>query len=307
MHRAHAKEILFKTDSINFQLDPEEYGLDIISNRKNELDLTQYCQVSEVYREPLSATSLSIATTLDHNKVAIKKIYKEDLITGFQKRQAVQEFPLHCSLNHSNIVKGLEWSENDNEYVMVMEYMNNATYFQEKIDRNLTPVKNEIKMKSYIIDALEGLIYLHSKGITHGDIKLENMLVNTLDEDGSIPIIKLCDLGLARVLSEKNSKFLMETPVGSQSYMAPEIKANAYVDSKIDMWALGVVLYKMSVAYKPTQITGYKYGQGPIPFRKFDWKKRSHELQDFVTNLLEVDPEKRISAEEALQHPWFQI
>jgi len=97
--------------------------------------LTQYCQVSEVYREPLSATSLSIATTLDHNKVAIKKIYKEDLITGFQKRQAIQEFPLHCSLNHSNIVKGLEWSENDNEYVMVMEYMNNATYFQEKIDR----------------------------------------------------------------------------------------------------------------------------------------------------------------------------
>ena len=161
------------------------------------------------------------------------------------------------------------------------------------------------------------------------------MLVNTADDGGSIPIvyklavypipnqkqIKLCDFGLARVQSDK-SKFFMETPVGSQSYMAPEIKAvselsltlnhnsrkqNAYVDSKIDMWALGVVLYKMSVAYKPTQIAGYKYGQGPIPFRKFDWKKRSHELQDLVTNLLEVDPGRRISAEEALQHPWFQI
>jgi len=67
-------------------------------------------------------------------KVAIKKIYKEDLITDFQKRQAVQEFPLHCSLNHQNIVKGMEWSESDSEYMMVMEYMNKATYFQEKID-----------------------------------------------------------------------------------------------------------------------------------------------------------------------------
>lgn len=80
-----------------------------------------------------------------------------------------------------------------------------------------------------------------------------------------------------------------------------------YVNEKIDMWALGVTLYKMAVAYKPTQITGYNYGLGPIPFRKTDWRKRSPELQDLVTKLLEVNVEKRISAEEALQHPWFQI
>jgi len=73
------------------------------------------------------------------------------------------------------------------------------------------------------------------------------------------------------------------------------------------MWALGVVLYKMAVAYKPTQIAGYKYGKDPIPFRPVDWKKRSYELQDLIEKMLEVDPEKRISAQEALEHPWFQF
>jgi calcium/calmodulin-dependent protein kinase I len=61
----------------------------------------------------------------------------------------------------------------------------------------------------------------------------------------------------------------------------------------------------MAVAYKPTAIANYKYGNGPIPFRKVDWRKRPL-LQDLVTGMLEFDPEKRLSAEEALAHEWFQ-
>ncbi len=72
------------------------------------------------------------------------------------------------------------------------------------------------------------------------------------------------------------------------------------------MWALGIVIYKMSVAYKPTQIAGYKYENGPIPFRKVDWRKRSPELQDLILQMLKMDPKERISAKDALQHPWFQ-
>ncbi len=52
----------------------------------------------------------------------------------YQKTQAAQEFPLHCSLDHEMIVKGQEWTENDSEYILVMEYMNDADYFKEKIE-----------------------------------------------------------------------------------------------------------------------------------------------------------------------------
>ena len=81
----------------------------------------------------------------------------------------------------------------------------------------------------------------------------------------------------------------------------------SYVDEKIDIWALGIIIYKMAVAYRPTQISGYKYGNGPIPFREVDWRKRSPNLKDLIIKMLEVDPEKRISAAEALKHPWFQV
>jgi serine/threonine protein kinase len=85
------------------------------------------------------------------------------------------------------------------------------------------------------------------------------------------------------------------------------ISQDSYCSEKIDLWAAGILLYKLSVAYKPTNIGGYKYGSGPIPFRDRDWKKRSHEHKDLVSKLLEFDPTKRISAEEALLHPWFSI
>jgi len=189
---------------------------------------------------------------------------------------------------------------------MEMEFMNKAEYFKEKIDVNLNPIKNELKMKSYMADILEGLNYLHKKGMVHGDVKLENCLVHKYEEE-SLPIVKLCDFGLTRFIDKDCNKFVMETPVGSKSYMAPEIKANAKCDEKIDMWAAGIMLYKMAVAYRPNQIAGYKYGSGPIPFRKVDWKRRSPELQDLVTQLLEFNSEKRISCEEALSHAWFQV
>ncbi len=67
------------------------------------------------------------------------------------------------------------------------------------------------------------------------------------------------------------------------------------------------MLYKMSVAYKPTILGNYKYGSGPVPFRKIDWRKRSPQLQDLVSKLLEFKSEDRISAEEALDHPWFTL
>jgi len=161
-------------------------------------------------------------------------------------------------------VKGLERADNSREYILIMEYMNDAEYFKEKIDTRLSPIKNEEKIKSYANDILESLVYLHGKGIVHGDIKLENLLIHRFQGE-KVPIVKLCDFGLSRAVDPKTKKFLMTVPVGSVSYMAPEIKTNAYVDEKIDMWALGIALYKMCVAYKPTQISGYKYGDGLFP------------------------------------------
>lgn len=79
------------------------------------------------------------------------------------------------------------------------------------------------------------------------------------------------------------------------------------MDKSIDIWSFGISLYKMAACYFPTAIGGYKYGTGPIPFRKNEWKyfEGKDLIQDLIKQCLYIDPSKRISAEDALNHPWF--
>ena len=65
------------------------------------------------------------------------------------------------------------------------------------------------------------------------------------------------------------------------------------------------MLYEMAVAYKPTQVKKFRYSDGDLPFRRFDWRRRTPELQDLISNCMTYDPTKRITAEDALMHPWF--
>jgi serine/threonine protein kinase len=88
-------------------------------------------------------------------------------------------------------------------------------------------------------------------------------------------IAKLCDFGLSGRL-DSDGKINM-TRVGTMGYMAPEL-GKGPVDSSIDMFSFGVVLYEMTTAYKPTAVKNFKYGSGPIPFRNVDWRKRNRNL-----------------------------
>lgn len=74
------------------------------------------------------------------------------------------------------------------------------------------------------------------------------------------------------------------------------------------MWSFGLCLYKMAVAYFPKAIKNYKFSDGPIPFRRSDWGcyEEKEYIQDLIVRCLKVNPEERITSEEALNHPWFE-
>lgn len=112
--------------------------------------------------------------------------------------------------------------------------------------------------------------------MVHADIKLENILKQSAEVSEEYDIAKLCDFGLSGKLNPSDGKIAMQR-VGTSGYMAPEL-GKGPVDSSIDMFSFGVVLYEMATAYKPTAVKSYQYGSGPVPFRNVDWRNRNRHL-----------------------------
>ena len=121
----------------------------------------------------------------------------------------------------------------------------------------MTPIKNIDKLQAYALDVLEGLQYIHSQGVIHSDMKLQNLLLDrpTAEEkaEGDLPRVKICDFGLSHIRDPKlDGKSQMLTRCGTQGYIAPEVqKKDTVIGPEIDMWAFGVMLYEMCSAYKP--------------------------------------------------------
>ena len=156
-----------------------------------------------------------------------------------------------------------------------------------------------------------GLKYIHDNDIIHADMKPHNILYHR-NEDSELPLVKICDFGISLKINKAETgskKTLMKQRSGTAGYIAPEVKANGVmVGREIDMWAMGVIVYEMCVGYKPTQVKNYMYGTGDIPFRPRDWrhlKEKGKYAQDFVLKCLQLDPEKRITVEEALNHEFL--
>ena len=129
---------------------------------------------------------------------------------------------------------------------------------------------NTKKLQAYALDTLEGLKYIHSQGVIHSDLKLQNLLLERpLPEEkaqGDLPLVKICDFGLAHLREPSiGGKAKMPTRCGTLGYIAPEVGSrDSLVGPEIDMFALGVIMYEMMTAYKPTKLQKYRYGKFSI-------------------------------------------
>ncbi|KAM3141244.1 hypothetical protein pb186bvf_006629 [Paramecium bursaria] len=292
--------------------------MDYVIKNVSAQELSQrFTDKFEVYNEEMSPTSVDIG--YDHKmnvQVAIKHVHKDQLLSQQQKNQAIIECTAHSLLKHQNLVQLYDCFQTDKEYTLILEYMNQANYFKEKIDENLKPISNEEKLKTYLLDILEGLNYTHKLGYIHCDIKLENLFCHK-DEETETRIVFIYKSKNSRLKLEildqfinmiwKQEKDLWQINVVQHLIQHPRQPIIVQQHQKLIYGHLGIVLYKMGCGYKPTQIQGFKYGQGPIPFRKFDWKNRSPNLQDMIIQMLQMDPQNRPTCEQLLQHKWFDI
>ena len=149
---------------------------------------------------------------------------------------------------------------------------------------------------------MSALTFIHSKGIAHRDLKLENLL---FDENMNL---KIADFGLSNIMTDGKS---LKTFCGSPDYAAPEILKNAAYDgTKIDAWSTGVILYTMLCGRLPFESTNQskmfrKIVNGDFKFDEERDCGLSDEVKDLIYKLLDPNPITRFSVKQAQEHPWL--
>ena len=274
----------------------------------------QYRVIKELYRAEIGNTTIHLAKKRpepgqpeDSELVIFKEIDLRMLDQGEYLNQHRNEFIIHKEMNHENIIRCFDYEETNGQIVALIEYSNQPEYLQIELDDNMEPIADEFMLRTFMIDLLDALVYIHKKCIVHCDIKLEN-IIGHMSPGDSFPSLKICDFGLARRIDPITQKVYVEKKFGTMNYMAPEVKDKSYISTKVDVWGLGLVFYKMCTTYLPTQLQRDWIAKGAkLPFRQADWADRSDQLRDLITKMLIIDPEARISAQEALEHPYLSI
>ncbi|KAJ3145874.1 hypothetical protein HDU86_000601 [Geranomyces michiganensis] len=224
--------------------------------------------------------------------------------------QARNEASIISSLNHPNIVRLLTTFETDRYSCLVLEYVPNSDLY-DLITNHSTSLTPQF-VRRIFRELVSAVAYLHAQNIAHCDLKIENILV---DSDAGV---KVTDFGLAQRFEPDGPP--LTTRCGSEEYAAPElIQALPYDGRKIDVWALGIVLFTLLTNEMP-----FTHRPGERPRRMFHRIARGDYAfplisdgngsgrqpaddmaKDLVKRMLTTNPAKRITAEEILRHPYL--
>ncbi|EWS71123.1 calmodulin-domain kinase (macronuclear) [Tetrahymena thermophila SB210] len=232
------------------------------------------------------------------------KIINKKKIPFNEKESFLREIKILKKLDHPNILKLYEFLEDSDNYYLITEFCEGKELFDVIQDNceNLT----EKDIASIVQQILQSLAYAHSNKIMHRDIKPENIMVQT-DKNNNY-IIKLVDWGIGSDFGSNDST--LNQKCGTPYYAAPEVIKKKY-NEKCDIWSTGVILYTLLVSEIPfggdsTTDIILNVLKGKYDLKGQEWNKVSDEAKDLVQKMLNYEYENRISAEEALQHPWFK-
>jgi len=237
-------------------------------------------------------------TNLETNKVLAGKVMPKANLTKSRSRQKLMtEIRLHKSLRHPNIVK-FEHVFEDQENVYILLELCEHQSLSELVKRRKR--LTEIEVQSYTMQIIDALRYIHNNRIIHRDLKLGNIF---LDEKMQV---KMGDFGLAAKLEFDGER--KRTVCGTPNYLAPEILDGKSGHSyHVDVWALGVVMYAMLFGRPPFETTDVKTTYKKIKANEYVFPDVgvSEHAKDVIKNILVSEPDKRLSFDEILQHPFF--
>lgn len=236
-------------------------------------------------------------------KVAIKIINKNNM--SLEDQGLVKtEIEILKICQHPNIIKLYDVFENVDNIYIIMEYCSGGDLFTYIEQRGF---KLPEKRACELIHKLSmSIAYLHSYGIAHRDLKPENILMTDNTDTADI---RLLDFGLSKIIGPNET---CTEPYGTLSYVAPEVLLEKPYDKSVDLWTIGIITYLLLCGILPfdhdtseKEIARMTIHE-KTPFPGVFWKKLSSEAKQFVENLLDKNPNKRMSIKEVLEHQWIQ-
>lgn len=226
-----------------------------------------------------------------------------------QLTQLREEIFIMCQLDHPNIVRLEEVYESHSEIYLVQELCHGGELF-DRLDEQPDYHYSEHECARLVKQILCSVRYIHSKGIVHRDLKLENFLFSSKKADSEL---KMIDFGLSKHFFQGE---VQSEAVGTPYTVAPEVIRGRY-DERCDVWAVGVIAFLLLSGDPPFGGCG-----GPEPLvqvrdnilrGKFEfephyiWSNVSATAKDFIRKLLITNPMTRPNAWEAQQHDWMTI
>lgn len=231
---------------------------------------------------------------------AMKLVKKAQNAQSGQKNY-LNEIYILRKLDHPNILNIFEYFSNEKYWFFVMEYCKGGDLYEKICEMQYYDESTASHIMKQLLSCIS---YLNQLGIAHRDLKPENMMVNMKNEKEIE--IKLIDFGTA-IYVKKGKKLSLK--VGSPFYVAPEVLKGSY-GLECDVWSCGIILYILLCGYPPFEGKNQdeifdKILNDDINITKDEWEDVSDEAKDLVKKLLERDVNKRITAAEALKHPFI--
>ena len=277
-------------------MSEKKRSLSLNDNNYKETLIGDYIVKQTIGKGTFSRVKLGI-NKFTGEKVAIKILDKLKIVEKEDLERIIREMKMLSELDNEHVIKVYQIYEDDNHYLIIMEYCEGGELFNYIVEKQRL-TENETAFFYYQI--IEGIEYIHSKGIAHRDLKPENLL---LDKDKKIKII---DFGLSNYFDGFQK---LETPCGSPCYASPEmVGGNKYNGFFIDVWATGIILFAMLCGYLPFEDENNDILFKQILSGKIDYPSFLSDLsKDLLKKIIETNPEKRIKIEEIKNHSFYLL
>ncbi|CAD8105742.1 unnamed protein product [Paramecium sonneborni] len=279
-------------------------------NPQNENIRKQYSEIVEIpleYQQFNSYTfikTLGIGATAEvkmarHKELEIDvaiKIYDKKKMNNMHLKNLEREIDILNQLKHPNIINLYHMFENDKSIYLVMEYSSPTNL---EIFMKGRPFKriNEDEAKILFRQISDAVYYMHQQDICHRDLKFENLLI-----DYNTRKIKLIDFGYSIKIQGKQT-----CSCGTPQYMAPELVKKGTYDQSVDIWACGVILFKIVTGVFPFRGNSEKDLNKKICLGKIEYPSFISPLvKQLISGMLRVDPKERLSIQEVQQSQWLQ-